>query len=89
MKIIERKEKFTSLSPHHGIAYREYGSSHTVTAIVPLNLLIAFGRWFWDILRFWHVSIHADARQAYAEGYRDGLRRRKQIDQSDTGEGMM
>lgn len=57
---------------YHGFAYRNYYEETRVTAIVPLNLLIAFVVYFWGLIRFGHVEIMTDPRLAYRQGFLDG-----------------
>lgn len=77
MKIIERKPEGATMPPYHGIAYIEYCSNHTVTAIVPLNWIISIGRATWAFIRFGNREIASSPREAYLQGVRASKRKEK------------
>lgn len=83
MKIIERLkmvdvvESGHMMRPVHGIAYHDYEMDRRVTAVVPLNWVMAISLATWSFLRFGSRWIADSPRAAYRQGLKEGLRKRK------------
>lgn len=75
LKTIDVVESGRMMRPFHGIAYYDYETDRRVTAIVPLNWVIAISRATWAFLLYGSRSVADSPRDAYRQGLKDGLRK--------------
>lgn len=73
MRLIEIKREDEMILPYHGIAFYDYHSNRTITAVVPLNWVISIGLSVWSFLRFGNKTMAFSPRDAYRQGYRHGM----------------
>lgn len=65
------------IPPWYGIAYRRYDLNHAVCYPLFINLLVMIIRAIFYALRYGHIGVRDDPRQAYAQGVADGQQSRR------------
>lgn len=74
MKVMEVVESGHMMRPFHGVAYYDLEKDLRVTAVVPLNWIIAIARAMWAFLRYGSRRVANSSRDAYRQGIKEGLR---------------
>lgn len=72
MRIIDEQAAGRMLPPYHGIAYYNHYACRTVSAIFPLNWIMAIAIATWAFLRFGSLSVANSPNAAYKQGFHAG-----------------
>ena len=60
------------LPAYYGIAWHQFDRDIAVCLPVPLNLVVAILRNIYSFIKFGHIRVFANQRDAYRQGYSDG-----------------